>query len=103
WYSYQFNVTQDLGDNLARLDFDGVDYTCDVWLNSEYLGSHEGAFSPFSFDINHALRTSKKNLKSSNLLMIRLAPPPQVNSKVAGRKTPWFGDYWRDLIPFGIY
>ncbi|MDO6801442.1 glycoside hydrolase family 2 TIM barrel-domain containing protein [Wenyingzhuangia sp. 1_MG-2023] len=103
WYSYQFNVTEDIGDNLVRLDFDGVDYACDVWLNGEYLGSHEGAFSSFSFDINHALRTSKKWLKSSNILMVRLAPPPQVNSKVAGRKTPWFGDYWRDLIPFGIY
>jgi beta-mannosidase len=102
WYSYQFNVTEDIGDNLARLDFEGVDYACEVWLNGVYLGSHEGAFSKFSFDINHALRTSKKNLKSANLLMIRLAPPPQVNSKVAGRKTPWFGDYWRDLIPFGI-
>ncbi|NIJ45862.1 beta-mannosidase [Wenyingzhuangia heitensis] len=103
WYSYQFNVTEDIGENMVRLDFDGVDYACDVWLNGEYLGSHEGAFSPFSFDINHALRTSKKWLKSSNILMVRLAPPPQVNSRVAGRKTPWFGDYWRDLIPFGLY
>ncbi|WP_405295520.1 glycoside hydrolase family 2 protein [Algibacter sp. Ld11] len=103
WYSLQFNVTQDLTDQLVRLDFDGVDYACDIWLNGHYLGSHEGAFSGFSFDINHAIRSSKKNLASSNILMIRLAPPPQVNAKVAGRKTPWFGDYWRDLIPFGIY
>ncbi|MGY6649815.1 glycoside hydrolase family 2 protein [Wenyingzhuangia sp. IMCC45574] len=103
WYSYQFNVTEDIGDNIARLDFDGVDYACDVWLNGVYLGSHKGAFSSFSFDVNHAIRTSKKHLKSKNLLMIRLAPPPQVNAKVAGKKTPWFGDYWRDLVPFGIY
>ncbi|SFC05102.1 beta-mannosidase [Algibacter lectus] len=103
WYSLQFNVTQDLTDQLVRLDFEGVDYACDIWLNGHFLGSHEGAFSGFSFDINHAIRSSKKNLASSNILMIRLAPPPQVNAKVAGRKTPWFGDYWRDLIPFGIY
>ncbi|WP_282147771.1 glycoside hydrolase family 2 protein [Algibacter lectus] len=103
WYSLQFNVTQNLTDQLVRLDFEGVDYACDIWLNGHFLGSHEGAFSGFSFDINHAIRSSKKNLASSNILMIRLAPPPQVNAKVAGRKTPWFGDYWRDLIPFGIY
>ncbi len=35
--------------------------------------------------------------------MIKINPPPQVNHKVAGRKTPWFGDYWRDLVPFGIW
>ncbi|WNH11943.1 glycoside hydrolase family 2 protein [Thalassobellus suaedae] len=103
WYALQFNVTQDITDQLVRLDFEGVDYACDVWLNGHFLGSHEGAFSGFSFDINKALRTSKKYLASSNILMVRLAPPPQVNAKVAGRKTPWFGDYWRDLNPFGIY
>jgi beta-mannosidase len=103
WYALQFNVTQDLKDQLVRIDFDGIDYACDIWLNGNYLGSHEGAFSRFSFDVNKYIRSSKKNLASTNMLMIRLAPPPQVNAKVAGRKTPWFGDYWRDLIPFGIY
>ncbi|MGX5856537.1 glycoside hydrolase family 2 protein [Dyadobacter jiangsuensis] len=102
WYAYQFNVSRESGDQLVRLDFEGVDFACDVWLNGHYLGSHEGAFSPFSFDINQALRVGKDRLGSSNLLMIRLAPPPAVNSLVAGRKTPWFGDYWRDLTPFGI-
>ncbi|WP_341226318.1 sugar-binding domain-containing protein [uncultured Arcticibacterium sp.] len=102
WYAYQFNMTDAIEDRLVRLDFEGVDFACDVWLNGVFLGHHEGAFSPFSFDINEAVRVAKDRLGSSNLLMIRLAPPPAVNSLVAGRKTPWFGDYWRDLTPFGI-
>lgn len=102
WYSYQFSVMEDLTDQVVRLDFEGVDYSCDIWLNGHLLGSHEGAFSPFSFDITDQLHSSKHWLASKNMLMIRLNPPPQVNSQVAGRKTPWFGDYWRDLIPFGI-
>lgn len=102
WYSTKFKVNEDLTDQLVRLDFENVDYACEVWLNGHYLGAHEGAFSSFSFDINHAIRSSDNWLESSNLLMVKIAPPPKVNSKVAGRKTPWFGDYWRDLIPFGI-
>ncbi len=102
WYSYQFNVTEDITDQIVRIDFEGVDYSCDVWLNGVHLGRHEGAFSSFSFDVTEALNVSKKNIESKNMLMIKLDPPPQVNAKVAGRKTPWFGDYWRDLIPFGI-
>lgn len=102
WYSYQFNVTEDITDQIVRIDFEGVDFSCDVWLNGVHLGRHEGAFSSFSFDVTDALRVSKKNIESKNMLMIKLDPPPQVNAKVAGRKTPWFGDYWRDLIPFGI-
>ncbi|WP_221420374.1 glycoside hydrolase family 2 protein [Fulvivirga sp. M361] len=103
WYAIQFNVTEDITDQIIRLDFEGVDYSCDVWLNGHHLGSHEGAFSPFSFDVNEALRVSKHWLESTNLLVVKLDPPPQVNAKVAGKKTPWFGDYWRDLIPFGIW
>ena len=103
WYALQFNVTEELGDKVVRLDFEGVDYSCEVWLNGTYLGSHEGAFSPFSFDVTESIRTSANRLSGRNILMIKLDPPPQVNFKVAGRKTPWFGDYWRDLVPFGIW
>ena len=102
WYAKQFNVAEDIDDQVARLDFAGVDFSCEVWLNGHYLGSHEGAFSPFSFDVTHALRSSKQYLNNKNMLMIKLNPPPQVNNKVVGLKTPWFGDYWRDLVPFGI-
>jgi beta-mannosidase len=103
WYAYQFTLTEDLSDQVVRIDFDGVDYSCDVWLNGQYLGGHEGAFSPFSFDVTEYLSSSQHWLASKNILIIRVNPPPVVNAGVAGRKTPWFGDYWRDLIPFGIW
>jgi len=103
WYAYQFSVNDDLEGKVVRIEFDAVDYACDVWLNGNYLGHHEGAFSPFSFDVTEFLRTSKESLASRNMLMVKLDPPPQVNASVAGKKTPWFGDYWRDLIPIGIW
>ncbi|PWJ58016.1 beta-mannosidase [Dyadobacter jejuensis] len=102
WYATQFNVTDDLANKMTELKFEGVDYSCDIWLNGHYMGKHEGAFSSFSYDVTKYLRSSKKTRESSNMLMIRLNPPPKVNALVAGRKTPWFGDYWRDVIPFGI-
>jgi len=103
WYSRQFSVDESLSDKVIMLEFAGVDYSCEVWLNGTYLGSHKGAFSPFSFDITEVVRSSKNRLRSVNMLMIKLDPPPQVNARVAGTKTPWFGDYWVDLIPFGIW
>lgn len=102
WYSTQFKVNQDLSDKVARLDFESVDHECDVWLNGHFLGTHKGSFSSFSFDVNEAIKSNPHWLRATNMLVIRLAPPPQVNANVAGLKTPWFGDYWRDLIPFGI-
>ncbi|MBR8534022.1 hypothetical protein KDU71_00490 [Carboxylicivirga sediminis] len=104
WYATQFHVSEEINGQVVKIEFDGVDYACDVWLNGHYLGSHEGAFSGFSFVVNDALRISKHDfLASTNMLVVKLAPPPRVNALVAGKKTPWFGDYWRDVIPFGIY
>ncbi len=103
WYAHQFHVSEPVTDKVVKIVFEGVDYACDVWLNGHYLGRHEGAFSGFSFDVTKYLRISKKRLESTNMLMIKLDPPPRVNALVAGKKTPWFGDYWRDLVPFGIF
>ncbi len=103
WYTVQFNVTEETENKHVRICFDGVDYSCDVWLNGHYLGSHEGAFDPFSFDVTEALRVGDNPRTSSNMLTVKLNPPTHVNTKLAGLKSPWFGDYWRDLIPFGIW
>ncbi len=103
WYTIQFNVTESVDNKSVRICFDGVDYSCDVWLNGHFLGSHEGAFAGFSFDVTDYLRVGRNGRTSANMLTVKLNPPTHVNTKLAGVKTPWFGDYWRDVIPFGIW
>ncbi|WP_236960480.1 glycoside hydrolase family 2 protein [Joostella atrarenae] len=104
WYAYQFRVTEGIQDQVVDIVFEGVDYSCEVWLNGHYLGKNEGAFSGFSFNVNDHLRISKHDyLKGQNMLIVKLNPAPQVNALVAGKKTPWFGDYWRDIAPMGIW
>lgn len=104
WYSLQFDMKEIPEDEIIELIFEGVDYSCEVWLNGHYLGRHEGVFSKFSFDVTKQLRTHATNAqKGRNMLMVKLDPPPQVNAFVAGKKTPWFGDYTRDLTPIGIW
>lgn len=103
WYTLQFNATESVKDKHVRICFDGVDYSCAVWLNGHYLGKHEGAFDRFSYDVTNFLRVGKNRRSCANMLTVRLNPPTHVNTKLVGVKTPWFGDYWRDLIPFGIW
>ncbi len=59
WFikEFDFDSTQ---NGLCYLHFLGVDYYTDVWLNWDYLGKHEGYFSPFSFDVTQLL--DKKNI-----------------------------------------
>ncbi|MGN0971928.1 MAG: glycoside hydrolase family 2 protein [Aristaeellaceae bacterium] len=50
WYQRTFQVPADM---TARrlLHFGAVDYRADVWLNGQYLGWHEGGYTPFTFDV----------------------------------------------------
>ncbi len=45
----------------ARLHFEGVDYYASVWLNDVPIGSHEGHFAPFTFDVTQAIRRDAPN------------------------------------------
>lgn len=48
------------------LRFDGVDYSCKVYLNGICLGTHEGFFEPFEFDATPIVRPRE------NILLIRV-------------------------------
>ena len=56
WFSRHFPFPNPLGDRMAHLRFLGVDYYARVWLNGSYLGSHEGYFQPFEFDVSQVLQ-----------------------------------------------
>ncbi|WP_218972209.1 glycoside hydrolase family 2 protein [Labilibaculum filiforme] len=104
WYTLQFDVKEKVDNEVVDIVFEGVDYACEVWLNGHYLGKHEGAFSKFSFNVNEYLRIHPwDGQKGRNMLVVKLDTPPQVNAFVAEKKTPWFGDYTRDLTPIGIW
>ena len=44
------------------LCFQGVDYKAQVFLNGNYVGSHEGFFAPFEFDVTSNLRAGTNTL-----------------------------------------
>ena len=51
-YRAELDLSAALFDAEKRiLCFDGVDYRCQVYLNGVCLGTHEGFFEPFEFDI----------------------------------------------------
>ncbi len=54
---------------LEILWFSGVDYFTDVWLNDTYLGTHEGYFQSFYFDVTSSLK------KGKNLLVVKVTSP----------------------------
>ncbi len=71
WYRIRFTRPDIPADGVARLQFAGVDYYADVWLNGFYLGSHEGYFAPFTFDCTPWLA-------EENFLVVRVDSPNDI-------------------------
>lgn len=51
WYQRSFEVEAE-SEQKVILNFGGVDYLCKVWLNGYFVGSHQGAYDSFAFDIS---------------------------------------------------
>lgn len=60
WYKKSFNHTKT--DKLTLLHFEGVDYEAMVWVNGQYIGSHVGGYSRFSFDITKQLKNGENEI-----------------------------------------
>ncbi len=104
WYFKEFDIPKAMVGKQIRLQFDGVDFACDVYLNGTYLGNHEGMFSDFSFDITQLVKlTTKQDPKDNNYLAVRLQPAVRNISLANGRKYRWHGDYNQNIVPTGIW
>ncbi len=57
WYAREFRVPNFDAAKGQRvlLHFQGVDDTCAVWVNDTLVGTHQGGYLPFAFDITDAL------------------------------------------------
>jgi beta-mannosidase len=67
WFIKKFNA--EINKKLIVLLFKGIDYFSDVWLNDNYLGSHEGYFQYFNFDVSGLIK------RKDNLLVVKVISP----------------------------
>ncbi|MBQ8056035.1 MAG: beta-glucuronidase, partial [Paludibacteraceae bacterium] len=65
WFKRDFEFSKQ-GDNKTFLYFGAVNYFCNVYLNGEQIGTHEGGFTPFNFDVTDKLKEGK------NFLVVRV-------------------------------
>lgn len=81
WYKKQFNYTAK-SDKRLFLHFGAVNYLADVYLNGEKIGSHEGGFTPFQFEITGKVKDG------SNTIIVK------VDNKRLGNGLPGIGYDW---------
>ncbi|QDT08605.1 glycoside hydrolase family 2 protein [Stieleria marina] len=61
WYHRSFSF-QKHGQQKQLLNFEAVDYRCEVFLNGQSVGKHVGGHTPFSMDVTDALKDGDNEL-----------------------------------------
>ena len=61
WYTKDFYLSNITSQTLGYFYFEGINYLSEIYLNGEKIGSHEGGYTPFSFDVSGKLK-EKRNV-----------------------------------------
>ncbi|MTK54468.1 MAG: glycoside hydrolase family 2 [Paludibacter sp.] len=91
WYKKRFQNALQVGKRLF-LYFGAVNYMADVYLNGEKIGSHEGGFTPFQFEITDKVKPG------NNTIVVKVNNSRQANG-LPGTGYDWFnyGGITRDV------
>ncbi len=83
WYFKKFHHKKNNEIKRNVLFFNGVNYSCEVWLNGKLAGSHIGGFTPFEIDVTNLLVND-----GDNFIVVR------VDSKMTILTVPPIGVDW---------
>jgi len=73
WYRREFIVPPSPGPTVTRLEFDGINYRANIWINGKKVADAStvyGAYRRFSIDITADVKTTEKNI-----LAVEVIPP----------------------------
>lgn len=61
WYRNEFDVPADFADKTVLLNFDGINWKADVYVNGNKAGRIEGSFIRGQFDISDHIKAGERN------------------------------------------
>ena len=62
WYKKSFIAPSDFSGKRTVIVFDGVDWSCQVWLNGTLIGQNAGMFRRFEFDVSKVILPGQNNI-----------------------------------------
>lgn len=95
WYEKQFKLPESFHNKRIYLCFGAVDFQAIVWVNGEYVGEHEGGFTPFEFDITNFI-----SIDSINRLTVKVYDPSDNAEIPIGKQGSWYtrvSGIWQDV------
>lgn len=81
WYRRTFTIPSNWKGKDVKLNFEAVDWRCDVWVNGVKMGVHEGGYVPFSFNVTDVLKS-----KGENEVVVRVFDPTDAGTQPRGKQ-----------------
>ena len=88
WYRRSLAAPSLEGGKRCLLHFQAVDFACACRVNGQLVGTHEGGYMPFTFDITEFLKPGE------NALTLCVADPSEFGGHVRGKQRFDRGDIW---------
>lgn len=89
WYRRTFTVPKKWKNKQIMLNFGAVDWEARVWVNGKELGSHQGGYDKFSFNITDALKNS-----GEEELVVAVWDPTDAGPQPRGKQVGKPGGIW---------
>lgn len=89
WYRRTFALPAKAQDAHLRLHFGAVFYLARVWLNGQYLGAHEGGYTPFEFDVSGMAKPG-----AENVIAVQVDNKRALDRIPASPSKDWTYDWW---------
>jgi len=93
WYKREFTVPSNWQGKNVVLNFGAVDWKADVFVNDILIGSHQGGYTPFSFDITPFLTG-----KSKHKLVVRVWDPTDRGFQPRGKQVSRPNSIWYTAV-----
>lgn len=82
WYKRSFTVPSNWKNKQILLHFGAVDWRSEIWINDIKVGTHEGGYAPFSFDVTPFL-----NKSGDQKLVVKVWDPSEKGYQPRGKQT----------------
>ena len=93
WYKRSFTIPTSWKGKNVKLNFGAVDWLADVFVNDILIGSHQGGYTPFSFDITPFLTGS-----GSQKLVVRVWDPTNKGFQPRGKQVAEPNSIWYTAV-----
>jgi beta-glucuronidase len=97
WYQTVVQVPRGWAGRRIVLNFESATHRATVWVNDTQVGSHEGGYTPFEFDVSDQVQPGEPariTVLINNTLSFQSIPPGVIEDTPDGKKQRYFHDFF---------